>query len=115
MSKFPLAMAFLAALLFGAATPASKKLLQTLPAFHLAGLLYLGAALGVIPLIVKERKFSWPWELDRKTAFFLLGAISLGGVVGPVLLLFGLKLASSASVSLWLNLELIATDRKSVV
>jgi hypothetical protein len=33
----------------------------------------------------------------------------LGGVVGPVLLLFGLKLASSASVSLWLNLELIAT------
>lgn len=109
MSKFPLAMAFLAALLFGAATPASKKLLQTLPTFQLAGLLYLGAALGVIPLIVKERKFSWPWKLDRKTALRLLGAISLGGVVGPVLLLFGLKLASSASVSLWLNLELIAT------
>jgi drug/metabolite transporter (DMT)-like permease len=33
----------------------------------------------------------------------------LGGVAGPVLLLFGLELASSASVSLWLNLELIAT------
>jgi drug/metabolite transporter (DMT)-like permease len=97
MPKFPLAMAFLAALLFGAATPASKKLLQTLPTFQLAGLLYLGAALGVIPLIVKEKKFSWPWKLDRTTALRLLGAISLGGVVGPVLLLFGL------------NLELIAT------
>jgi drug/metabolite transporter (DMT)-like permease len=30
-------------------------------------------------------------------------------VVGPLLLLFGLSLASAASVSLWLNLELIAT------
>jgi drug/metabolite transporter (DMT)-like permease len=109
MPKFPLAIAFLAALLFGAATPASKALLQTLPAFQLAGLLYLGAALGVIPLIVKERMFSWPWALDRKTALRLLGAIILGGVLGPVLLLFGLKLASSASVSLWLNLELVAT------
>ena len=109
MPKFPLAIAFLAALLFGAATPASKALLQTLPAFQLAGLLYLGAALGVIPLIVKERTFSWPWALNRVTALRLLGAIVLGGVVGPVLLLYGLKLASSASVSLWLNLELIAT------
>jgi drug/metabolite transporter (DMT)-like permease len=109
MSKFPLAIAFLAALLFGAATPASKALLNTLPTFQLAGLLYLGAALGVIPLILKERRFSWPWNLDRKTALRLLAAIILGGVLGPVLLLFGLDLASSASVSLWLNLELIAT------
>jgi drug/metabolite transporter (DMT)-like permease len=109
MPKFPLAIAFLAALLFGAATPASKTLLQTLPTFQLAGLLYLGAALGVVPLIVKERKFSWPWNLDGQTGFRLLGAIALGGILGPVLLLFGLKLASSASVSLWLNLELVAT------
>jgi drug/metabolite transporter (DMT)-like permease len=33
----------------------------------------------------------------------------MGGVLGPVFLLLGLRLASSASVSLWLNLELIAT------
>jgi drug/metabolite transporter (DMT)-like permease len=109
MSNFPLAIAFLAALLFGAATPASKALLRALPTFQLAGLLYLGAAVGVIPLIVRERKFSWPWNLDRKTALRLMGAIGLGGVAGPVFLLFGLRLASSASVSLWLNLELIAT------
>jgi drug/metabolite transporter (DMT)-like permease len=99
----------LAAILFGAATPASKALLQTLPTFQLAGLLYLGAAIGVIPLIIREKKFSWPWDLDHKTAYRLLGAIGLGGVVGPLLLLFGLSLASAASVSLWLNLELIAT------
>jgi drug/metabolite transporter (DMT)-like permease len=39
----------------------------------------------------------------------LLGAIGLGGVLGPVLLLLGLSLASAASVALWLNLELAAT------
>jgi drug/metabolite transporter (DMT)-like permease len=109
MPKHPLSIAILAALLFGAATPASKALLQSLPTFQLAGLLYLGAAIGVIPLLIKERRFSFPWELDHKTGYRLLGAIGLGGVLGPVLLLFGLSLASAASVSLWLNLELIAT------
>ncbi len=33
----------------------------------------------------------------------------VGGVLGPILLLTGLHLASAASVSLWLNLELAAT------
>jgi drug/metabolite transporter (DMT)-like permease len=105
----PLAIALLAALLFGAATPASKALLQSLPTFQLAGLLYLGAAVGVVPLLIKEKRFSFPWALDRKTTYRLLGAIGLGGVAGPLLLLFGLSLASAASVSLWLNLELIVT------
>jgi drug/metabolite transporter (DMT)-like permease len=109
MQRYPLAIAFLAALLFGAATPASKALLQSLSTFQLAGLLYLGAAIGVMPLMVRERKFAWPWSLDNKTALLLSGAIVLGGVAGPLFLLFGLRLASSASVSLWLNLELIAT------
>ena len=109
MPKRPLAIALLAALLFGAATPASKALLQTLPTFQLAGLLYLGAAIGVIPLIMRERKFFWPWDINFKTSYRLLGAIGLGGVLGPLLLLFGLSLTSAASVSLWLNLELIAT------
>ena len=109
MSKLPLAMALLAALLFGAATPASKALLQALPTFQLAGLLYLGAALGVLPFIFHERPFSWPWNWERQTTLRLIGAISMGGILGPLFLLFGLRLASSASVSLWLNLELIST------
>ncbi len=34
----------------------------------------------------------------------------MGGVISPILLLFGLKFASASSVSLWLNLELVATS-----
>jgi drug/metabolite transporter (DMT)-like permease len=39
----------------------------------------------------------------------LLGAVFAGGVAGPVLLLFGLRIAGAASVSLWLSFELVAT------
>jgi drug/metabolite transporter (DMT)-like permease len=39
----------------------------------------------------------------------LLGAVLFGGGLGPVLLLAGLARAPSASVSLWLNLETVAT------
>jgi drug/metabolite transporter (DMT)-like permease len=38
-----------------------------------------------------------------------MGAIAAGGIVGPVLLLVGLRYAGAASVSLWLTFELVAT------
>jgi drug/metabolite transporter (DMT)-like permease len=103
----PLAIALLSAALFGAATPASKWLLGALTPLQLAGLLYLGAALGVAPSLLRARSLPLPRDRDGRRR--LLGAIGLGGVLGPVLLLLGLSLASAASVSLWLNLELAAT------
>ena len=97
------------AFLFGAATPASKALLGGIQAQALAGLLYLGAALVVLPVVIRERVFRWPWRAGRRTSLLLTGAIALGGILGPVLLLLGLSAASSGSVSLWLNLEFVAT------
>ena len=94
---------------FGAATPASKALLSSLSPFQLAGLLYLGGAAGAIPLVLKDANLAIPWKLPKKTRLQLLGAVVFGGILGPVLLLFGLQAASSASVALWLNLELVAT------
>ena len=96
----PLLIGVSAAALFGAATPASKALLKSLSAFQLAGLLYLGAALGVIPLVSKAGGVSSPWKLPKKTCFQLLGSIFFGGLLCPVLLLLVLGLASSASVAL---------------
>lgn len=102
-------IAFLSALLFGAATPVSKVLLEHLTSFQLAGLLYLGAALGVTILLLRERKFTLPWRMDRRNGILLLGSIVFGGILGPLALLAGLKMASAASVSLWLNMEMVAT------
>jgi drug/metabolite transporter (DMT)-like permease len=103
-------LALLSAFLFGAATPASKALLGSLSSFQLAGLLYLGAALAVIPQSIRGMRNVPPAKgMDRKNQARLFGAVIFGGLLGPVLLLTGLRLASAASVSMWLNLELVAT------
>lgn len=115
----PLFLALLAALLFGAATPLSKILLQDLGPFQLAGLLYLGAALGVAPVALRPSsspgRAGLPRRGDRTTQLRLLGAVLFGGVLGPVALLFALRLAEASSVALWLNLELAATAMLGVV
>src|SRR5262245_22379311 len=100
-------MALVSAALFGAATPLSKTLLGTLSPLQLAGLLYLGAALGVAPALVRGRAL--PLPADRRGRLRLAGATLLGGMLGPLLLLLGLASARAGSVSLWLNLELAAT------
>lgn len=106
---FGFVLAAVSAVLFGASTPASKLLLEQLTPFQLAGLLYLGAALGVAPLAYREPARRRVLQLDRANRGRLAGAVVLGGIVGPVLLLLGLRLAHAGSVSLLLNLEMAAT------
>lgn len=102
-------LTLLAAALFGAATPLSKALLPSFSAFQLAGLLYLGAALGTAPAVFRKTGRTLPWRMDKRNLIRLIGAILFGGVLAPLFLLMGLKAASAASVSLWLPLELVAT------
>ena len=104
-----LALGLVSACLFGAATPVCKALLEGMHPQVLAGLLYLGAALGVLPIVARSGPHARTWKKTRRTCWLLTGAVVLGGIVGPLLLLLGLKAASSGSVSLWLNLELVAT------
>ena len=102
-----LLLALVSAALFGAATPAGKVLLADFTPFQLAGLLYLGAALGVGPVAALDRRAT-P-GLDRTNRMRLAGAVLFGGVVGPVLLLFGLRFTAAGSVALLLNFEMAAT------
>jgi len=96
----------LAALLFGASTPFAAQLARETNAFTLAGLLYLGAALGVLPVVARRRP---DLASVRRGAGRLATAVVLGGAVGPVLLALGLQHASAANASLLLNLELAFT------
>lgn len=104
--RTPFLLALASAAAFGAAAPAGKLLLTALPPFQLAGLLYLGAALGVAPWALLS---SAGRRQDARNRVRLVGAVSFGGIIAPVLLLFGLRLASASSVSLWLPLEMAAT------
>jgi drug/metabolite transporter (DMT)-like permease len=99
-----------AALLFGAAAPAGKLLLDEIPPVLLAGLLYLGAALAMLPLVA-GRGGDTRLRLGRAgpSARRLAGAVALGGIAGPVLLLEGLQRAAAGSVALLLNLEMAFT------
>ncbi|EYR64512.1 membrane protein [Actinotalea ferrariae CF5-4] len=96
----------LAALLFGASTPFAAQLARDVNPFTLAGLLYLGAALAVLPGAVSRRPD--PAALRRGAPRLAL-AVVVGGAAGPVLLALGLQHASAANASLLLNLELVFT------
>lgn len=96
----------LAAVLFGISAPAASRLAGDMGAFTLAGLLYLGAAIAVLPAIGRVR----PTRRSlRRGAPQLATAVVLGGAIGPVLLVTGLGHAPAATASLLLNLELVFT------
>lgn len=105
-------LALASGILFGLATPATKPLLDDAGPFALAGLLYLGAALAVGVVTLRRKDRLRPAAHD---VWKLVGSIVFGGIVGPVLLLFGLRQAQAASVSIWLNLELVWTAALGVV
>ena len=95
-----------AAVLFGAAAPAAAQLAETIPAFTLAGLLYLGAAIAVAPTAIAR-----PPQRDaiRREWRPALVAVVVGGAVAPVLLMAGLARINPATASILLNTELAAT------
>ncbi len=106
----PLALA--SAALFGASTPLAKLLLSGIDPWLLAGLLYLGAGIGLALVQGVRRIGQLPAAeapLRRADLPWLAGVVLTGGIAGPVLLLQGLARTDAAGASLLLNLESVAT------
>ena len=105
----PLALG--SAALFGATPPLSKLLLGAVHPLMLAGLLYLGAGLGLTAYRASKGGAREAEEapLGRADLPWLALAIGMGGVLGPVLLMLGLTLTTASSGALLLNLEGLAT------
>ncbi len=102
-------LAFISAMLFGINTPVNKYLLKDFNPFFLAGLLYLGASISLFPVLLVRGELSLLLKLNRSNKVKLSGSVITGGILGPILILSGLRIAPASSVSLWLNLELAAT------
>src|SRR5215469_875058 len=105
--------ALVAAVLFGASTPLNKLLLGHVSPSLLAGLLYLGSGLGLAVWIglrgLLTGKNNREARLGRPDLPWLGLAVLSGGIVAPVLLMFGLTVTSASSASLLLNLEGVLT------
>lgn len=105
-------MALGSAVMFGAATPLSKLLLSAADPGLLAGLLYLGAGLGlaIVHLGRSAMGIPAPEAPLRASDMPRLAAVVLfGGVAGPLLLMLGLLRTEAATASLLLNVEGLAT------
>ena len=106
----PLALG--SAILFGAAAPLSKLLIGSIDPWLLAGILYLGAGVGLALIHVGRSLFGLPnveAPLQESDISWLVFVIIFGGVLGPLLLMLGLSQTTAASGSLLLNLEGLAT------
>lgn len=102
-----IAAALVAAALFGAGTPVAKQLLGTVDPWLLAGLLYLGSGAGLTLWRLLSR--AEPVKLPTEQRVWLAGAIVSGGVLGPLLLMFGLSRMPASGASLLLNAEGVFT------
>jgi drug/metabolite transporter (DMT)-like permease len=105
-------LAFGSAVLFGTLAPLSKLLVAGVDPQFLAGILYLGAGLGLAIVHVGRRALGVPAPeapLQRADMPWLAAIVVAGGVLGPLLLMMGLSSTNAATGSLLLNLEGLAT------
>src|SRR5438045_1727074 len=118
MSRFPIAwpgvpLALLSAGLFGISMPLAKVLLgEGVGPWLLVGLLYLGSGLGLAVLQLARKAAGGSWAegpLRRADLPWVALVVLSGGIIGPVLLMFGLAATAASTASLLLNLESLAT------
>ncbi|HEY5954754.1 MAG TPA: EamA family transporter [Terrimicrobiaceae bacterium] len=104
-----IAIALVAAWLFGASTPLAKLALSSANPILVAGLLYLGSGIGLALIRFMRSSARRETPLSRADLPWLTGAIVVGGMAGPALLLLGLRVTPASTASLLLNLEAVAT------
>lgn len=107
MRKYlPILSAVVAALLYALSTPFLKLTLTVVEPVFLAGLLYLGAGVGML-MICMFTKESMPFA--KKQYPYVIGMILLD-VLAPILLLYGLRLSVAENAALLNNFEIVATS-----
>jgi drug/metabolite transporter (DMT)-like permease len=114
MNRAAVLAALASAALFGVSTPAAKALLGVVHPVILAGLFYCGAGIGIALLralaaLGLDAPAARQQPLARRDYGWLAGAIALGGIAGPVLLMLGLARTPAATASLLLTIEGAAT------
>lgn len=106
-----IALAVLAAALYAISAPFSKLLLNRVPATLMAGLLYVGAGMGMAAVAALRRIKASKNENNRfsgKDMPYVIGMIVLD-IAAPICLMLGLGNTTAANASLLNNFEIVAT------
>jgi len=104
--------AVIAATLYALNAPLSKLLLSYIKPTMMAAFLYLGAGLGLFLYGLFEKATNKNIKHDHLTKKELPYTIAmvLLDIVAPILLMFGIKMTTSANVSLLNNFEIVCTS-----
>jgi len=105
--------AILAAALYAINTPISKLLLQKIPATMMAGLLYLGAGIGMF-ILEKCNKQKDEIPLTKKEVPYTIAMVVLD-IAAPIFLMIGLLRCSASNASLLNNFEIVATSLLALI
>src|SRR5262249_11781588 len=100
------------AALFGISAPGAKLLLPAISPWLLAGLLYLGAGIGLSIVRLAKHLITSPSDennLRREDLPRIVTIVIAGGALGPTLMLIGLTHVPGVVGSLLLNLEAVFT------
>lgn len=110
--KHAVFFAVLAAALYALSSPASKVLMEKIPAKMMAAFLYLGAGVGIaIIYIIRKNtgKANTEKPLGKRDLPFVLGMVLLD-VAAPIFLMIGLNITTAANTALLNNFEIVATS-----
>ena len=109
--KYGIFLALLSSFFYALSIPFSKILLEHIPSTMMAGLLYLGAGMGMgaISLFRRVKKTENGHEKIKKKDFPYVLAMIILDIAAPISLLFGLNLTVAANASLLNNFEYAAT------
>ena len=105
-------MAILAATLYALNSPISKLLLKNVSSTIMAGLLYLGAGIGllIVRFIQKQMNININEEtLTKKDLPYTIAMVVLD-IIAPICLMYGLTKTTAANASLLNNFEIVATS-----
>ncbi len=113
----PVVFAILAAVLYALMTPVAKLLQISAGPVAQAGLLYLGAGVGMTVIYIIQGKTGIKNQrpsVGREDLKFVLAMIILD-MLAPIFLLLGLSMSTPESVSLLNNFEIVATTVLAVM
>ena len=104
--------AILAAALYALNSPISKLLLQEVSSTVMAGLLYLGAGVGLLLVrLIQKQMGRLPREekLTRADTPYTVAMVVLD-IAAPICLMIGLSMTTAANAALLNNFEIVATS-----